>query len=180
MVLTQLPGCTQERVLFHLTNNAFADILEGADLLYRFELALSTKVVTLIDYVATEMQNSGSHYQFAVTPRLAITHHLCLLALTNKGTMGWSDQQIHLVPHRLDGEETISTLATNRHRFAYEKCIDKGNQFIVHLAVSRFPLRHVEGNQLHACIAARIAQIFPKDNEFGADDGSWCESEGEQ
>jgi hypothetical protein len=46
-------------------------------------------------------------------------------------------------------------------------------------AVSRFPLRHVEGDWLHSCLPARIAQIFPKDNEFGADDGLWCESEGE-
>jgi hypothetical protein len=133
MVLVQLPGGTQEWVLFYLANDAFAHVLEGADLLYRFELALSTKVVTLIDSVATEMQNSSSHYQFSATPRLAITHHLGLLALTNKGTIRRSDQQIHLAPHRLDGEETIGTLATDRHRFAYEKCIDKGNQFIVHL-----------------------------------------------
>jgi len=45
--------------------------------------------------------------------------------------------------------------------------------------VSRFPLKHVEDGRLHSCISAKITHIFPQDGEFGEEDGSWCESEGE-
>ena len=87
----------------------------------------------------------------------------------------------------------------DRNHFVHEKCIDKGNRFIIHTgeptvdmgripplilswcntAVSRYPLKHVENSCQHSCMAAKIAHIFPKDNEFGDDDGSWCESGGE-
>jgi hypothetical protein len=46
-------------------------------------------------------------------------------------------------------------------------------------AVAHFPLKHIEDNRLHSCISARVAHIFPRDNEFRNEDGSWCESEGE-
>ena len=47
------------------------------------------------------------------------------------------------------------------------------------IAVARFPVKHIENNHLHSCISARVTHIFPRDNEFQDEDGSWCESEGE-
>jgi hypothetical protein len=46
-------------------------------------------------------------------------------------------------------------------------------------AVARFPVKHIENNRLHSCLSARVIHIFPRDNEFREEDGSWCESEGE-
>jgi hypothetical protein len=47
------------------------------------------------------------------------------------------------------------------------------------VAVSRFPLKHIEDHRVHSCISAKIAHIFPWDGEFGEEDESWCESGGE-
>lgn len=174
-------------------------MLQELDLLYQYELPLSSTVTALIDRVTLGMQNSHSHYQFATTPRRAPSGHLTLLALMNRGVARRSDTQIRLTPIALEDEATLHFLATDRHRFAHEKCIDRGNQFVIHFgqyydrhspffwysccsfstAVSRFPVKHIENGRLHSCISARVTHIFPRDNEFREEDGSWCESEGE-
>ena len=173
-------------------------MLQELDLLYKYELPLSFTVTALIDRVTLAMQNSRSQYQFATTPRRAPSEHLTLLALLNRGVARRSDTQIRLTPIALDDDATLHFLATDRHRFAHEKCVDKGNQFVIHFgqyynshcffwsschyfstAVSRFPIKHIENDRLHSCISARVAYIFPRDNEFREEDGSWCESEGE-
>jgi hypothetical protein len=173
-------------------------MLQELDLLYQYELPLSLTVTALIDRVTLAMQNSSSQYQFATTPRRAPSQHLTLLALLNRGVARRSDTQIRLTPIALEDDATLRFLATDRHRFAHEKCVDRGNQFVIHFgqyydrhsvlwyscrsfssAVSRFPVKHIENGRLHSCISARVTYIFPRDNEFREEDGSWCESEGE-
>lgn len=46
-------------------------------------------------------------------------------------------------------------------------------------AVARSPLTHIENGLSHTCLGARFSHLFPQDNDFGTDDGSWCESGGE-
>ena len=175
-------------------------MLRELDLLYQYELPLSLTVTALIDRVTLAMQNSRSQYQFATTTRRAPLEHLTLLALMNRGVARRSDTQIRLTPIALEDNATLRFLASDRHRFAHEKCVDRGNQFIIHFgqyydrhslqvlwhscrsfstAVSRFPVKHIENGRLHSCISAKVTHIFPRDNEFREEDGSWCESEGE-
>ena len=107
-------------------------MLQELDLLYQYELPLSLSVTALIDRVTLAMQNSSSQYQFATAPRRAPTEHLTLLALLNRGVARRSDTQIRLTPAALEDDATLRFLATDRYRFAHEKCIDRGNQFVIH------------------------------------------------
>ena len=107
-------------------------MLQELDLLYQYELPLSSTVTALIDRVTLAMQNSRSQYRFATTPRRAPSKHLTLLALLNRGVARRSDTQIRLTPIALEDDATLHFLATDRHCFAHEKCIDKNNQFIIH------------------------------------------------
>jgi len=73
------------------------------------------------------------------------------------------------------GSSSISvsiTIYNSQNFFYYSYC-----SFLI--AVARFPIKHIENNRLHSCISARVTHIFPRDNEFQDEDGSWCESEGE-
>jgi hypothetical protein len=107
-------------------------MLQELDLLYQYELPLSTTVTALIGRVTFAMQNSRSQYRFATAPRRAPSQHLTLLALMNRGVARRSDTQIRLTPVALEDDATLRFLATDRHRFAHEKCIDRGNQFVIH------------------------------------------------
>jgi hypothetical protein len=115
-------------------------MLQELDLLYQYELPLSMSVTALMDRVTLAMRNSPSQYQFATTPRRAPSEHLTLLALLNRGLARRSDAQIRLTPTTLEDNVTLHSLATDRHRFAHEKCIDKNNQFIIHFG--QFYNRH--------------------------------------
>lgn len=46
-------------------------------------------------------------------------------------------------------------------------------------AVARSPLIHVENNRQHTCLWSKLTRLFPGDGEYGEEDNSWCESEGE-
>ena len=46
-------------------------------------------------------------------------------------------------------------------------------------AVSRSPLIHVENDRQHTCLWSKLTHLFPGDSEFGEEDNSWCDSEGE-
>ena len=107
-------------------------MLQELDLLYQYELPLSSTVTALIDRVTLAMQNSHSQYRFATTPRRAPSEHLTLLALLNRGVARRSDTQIRLTPVALEDDATLHFLASDRHRFAHEKCVDKSNRFIIH------------------------------------------------
>jgi hypothetical protein len=129
----QPPRGSHDRILFYLAGRAFSEMLQELDLLYQYELPLSSTVTALINRVTLAMQNSPSRYQFATAPRRAPSEHLTLLALLNRGVARRSDTQIRLTPTALEDNATLHFLATDRHRFAHEKCIDKSNQFIIHL-----------------------------------------------
>jgi hypothetical protein len=114
-----------------MSGKAFSHMLDEAKLLYNFDLPLSSTAISLVNTVASAMENSSLQYQFAATPRIAHAPHLCLLALINKGNPR-RDGQVRLLPYATDDTLTINDLATDRNRFAHEKCIDKGSQFIIH------------------------------------------------
>ena len=46
-------------------------------------------------------------------------------------------------------------------------------------AVSRLPLIHIENDCQHSCLWSKFTHLFPGDSEFGEEDNSWCESDGE-
>jgi hypothetical protein len=90
-------------------------------------------VIDLIERVAMAMQGSRLQYQFSPSPRRASSQQLGPLALMNRGLPRRTDGQIRLTPVALEDGATIRTLATDRYRFAHEKCIDRGNRFVFHL-----------------------------------------------
>jgi hypothetical protein len=101
-----------------------------------------------------------------------------------------------LKPWSLTTGITITDLAQDRYNFSSPLCINRENRFVIYLsitvfllvylcidtsfpAVSRFPLVHVENNHQHTCLWAKLTHLFPGDSEFGEEDNSGCESEGE-
>ncbi|KAG6843827.1 hypothetical protein H0H93_016923, partial [Arthromyces matolae] len=99
----------------------------------------------------------------------------------NRGQPRRANGQVALRPHRLTTGLKLSDLASDVNNFAAMRCIDpEEHRFIIHFAVSRFPLLHMENGRRHTCQAARFAHFFPDDTgESGANDGSWCESGGD-
>jgi len=62
------------------------------------------------------------------------------LALSNKGTPRRSDGQVWLKPVAHEDGDTIETLATDRLHFAHERCVDRGNRFVINLG--QYPCGH--------------------------------------
>lgn len=88
------------------------------------------------------------------------------------------------------------SLAQDRYNFSSPLCINRDNRFVIYLgisvflevyrcidtffaAASRSPLVHVENDRQHTCLWSKLTHLFPGDSEFGEEDDSWCESEGE-
>ena len=167
--------------------------------MFNYELSLETSIASLIETVATDMQNSASQYQFAPIPRRANNQNLLLLGLVNRGQGRGTSRQSYLKPWpRSSGPEiTIMTLAQDRYNFSSPLCITRENRFVIYLgmsvfkkylctkvvttftAVSHHPLIHVENDRNHTCLWSKLIHLFPGDSQFGEEDNSWCESEGE-
>ncbi|KAF8055701.1 hypothetical protein FPV67DRAFT_1434783, partial [Lyophyllum atratum] len=171
-----------ERFFFHIAGDAFCRALQDHSLLYDLNLPLNTKVSTVLSSITTQMVNSPLHYRFLSIPQGAVApHNLTLLGLRNRG-IPRKDGQIRLLPYRVTEELTLEDLACDRRNFVNEKTIDSSGRFIIHLAVARSPLSHLEDGHYHTCLTAKFNHLFPLDNEFGPDHPSslWCECTGDE
>ena len=115
------------------------------DLYYTFNLPPSTPVVSLIEQVASRMENSNSTFSFASTPHdhsflRNETLPLQLLEFANRGIPRPSDMQIRLRRVALPTDTTINDLLTDRTRFAVNRlAIEGSNRFLINLGTF-FPL----------------------------------------
>jgi hypothetical protein len=187
--------------LFQVSGESFTQFLEEYNLLFNYEVPLETDLVTLISTVTSDMQSSASQYQFATIPRRATSQNLLLLGLVNRGQGRGPSRQSYLKPWPLSTgtPTTIRNLAQDRYNFSNPLCIHRENRFVIYLgivsifpdlylcidknftlaAASRSPLVHVENDRQHTCLWSKLTHLFPGDSEFGEEDNSWCESEGE-
>lgn len=101
-------------------------------------------VVSLIEQVASEMEASDSHYQFASTPRSVSflrteTLPLQLLEFVNRGIPRPNDLHVRLRRAALPTDTTIGDLLADRIRFAVTKlAIEGGNTFVINLGTYSF------------------------------------------
>ena len=143
------------------------------------------------------MQNSASQYQFTSNPRRATTQKLLLLGLVNRGQGRGPTRQSYLKPFPMTTRLMIRDLAQDCYNFSSPLCINRENsRFVIYLGISVSPpvisfYWHIfhsylsffshscwKGHQ-HTCLLSKITHLFPGDSEFGEEDNSWCESEGE-
>lgn len=117
-----------------VAGEAFTQALSEADLLYRFELPLTTPVFSLIGDITEAMKASPSQFVFAPIPSSrAPPYHLSLLGLVNRGSAR-RDGQVRLLPHAVTEELTIGNLASDRLRYGHEKCVNSNsNTWILNL-----------------------------------------------
>ena len=120
--------------MFQVSGDAFIQFLEEYNLLFNYDLPLNTALVSLIDTVTADMQNSASQYQFASIPRQATNQDLLLLGLVNRGQGRGPTRQSHLKPWARIAEMTIMTLAQDHYNFSSPLCISTSNhRFVIYL-----------------------------------------------
>jgi hypothetical protein len=119
--------------LFQVSGDSFTQFLEEYNLVFNYELPLETTLVSLIDRVTAEMQNSTSQYQFASIPRRATNRNLLLLGLVNRGQGHGPARQSYLRPWPLDTGTALMNLAQDRYNFSNPLCISRENRFVIYL-----------------------------------------------
>lgn len=127
----------QDRLLYQVAGEAFSQALAEANLLYTFELPLTMLVSSLCDSIAQAMQNSASHFIFALTPSRAPDprHQLNVLGLVNRGSIR-RDGQVRLQQFAVSQTMKISDLVYDQLRYGHEKCtIASSNTWILNLGM---------------------------------------------
>ncbi|KAJ7621563.1 hypothetical protein DFH06DRAFT_772897 [Mycena polygramma] len=153
----------QDYFVFRLLASDFIDQLDAHDLVYRYELPLTTRVNELLQTVVDAMTASRSGYIFHAARRAhAATPITTLqpLALISKGRV--YNNQVRARVQPILPDMTVGNLAADRNRFAGDVCFADG-RFIIRLAVMAFPLISVENGRRHTCISSRIYSLFPRD-----------------
>jgi hypothetical protein len=119
-----------------MSGDSFTHFLEEQHLLFNYEFSLETRLVSLINTVTADMQNSASHYQFATIPRRATSRNLLLLGLVNRGQGRGTARQSYLKPWALNIEATtIMALAQDRYNFSSPLCIGNDNRFVIYFGI---------------------------------------------
>jgi hypothetical protein len=125
-----------ELQVYQFEQDTFDARLEEFNLLFTYELPISTPITSLIDRIAGDMQSSSFQYQFAPETRMLLAHEalpLQLLQLVNRGVpRGWN-LHIHL-RQAVHGNRTIQHLAGDRLRFCIPNITIEGNpsRFVIY------------------------------------------------
>lgn len=177
---------TDDYISYHIGGEAFCDALRRADLLYEYELPLTTTVVSLITQVSDAMKSSSSQYRFVPNPSVPGLHgrFLELLHLKNRGIKRRSTGQVYLGIHLVHESLTLADLLADRQQFSHDRhilitqrlvvClgmsltiyIDHYLLIISILAVKRLPVSHKTNGNLHSCRPGLFQAQFRSDTDI--------------
>lgn len=127
-----------EDFIYRFLKDSHSAWLEQHHLLWRYQLAASTTVHSLIAQVSDDMRNSPSAYQFASIPSrtISIVAHealpLQLYGLVARGVPRPRDQLVRIVCMPTDPYFTLEMVAADKRRYAAPVCIE-GDRFVIHL-----------------------------------------------
>jgi hypothetical protein len=130
--------------VYKFLRDSFNAILQTWNLVYSYELPLSTTVTDLITRVIGDMQSCHYNYQFttsASTSSLLVheAHPLQPLEIVNRG-IPRTDGQVRL-RRSIHAHETLGSLTQNRY-FVVPTISMEGNSFIIHLGESALDVRN--------------------------------------
>ncbi|KAF8893501.1 hypothetical protein BD779DRAFT_1669784 [Infundibulicybe gibba] len=192
-------GPTSDRTLYYYRFDAdiFNTVLNSLSLSHDYDLLPSTKITTLFQQVAKDMEESLHRYQFVdegrerviaglVLPRKNLPFQL--LEFVNQGRVRGSSSYVFLRRSPIPERTTIADIAAGERRefycppagFAFE---GSPARFVIHLVVRHYPITlslfpSDDPNRRHTCISLKIYSRFRYDGCPANPDGNISDSSG--